>query len=167
MTAAFVGVGSNLDGPEARIRRALDDLGRLPRTRLSGASGLYRNPPMGPADQPDFVNAVAWLETDLVPLVLLDALQRLEARQGRRRGRHWGPRTLDLDLLSMGESRIASERLDLPHPGVAERAFVLVPWAEVAPDYLVPGLGRVADLASRCACEGLSRIAGPTTPEMP
>ncbi len=150
MSDGFVGLGSNLDGPEERVRRALNELDALPRTRLQRASRLYRSPPMGPRDQPDYVNAVAWLETELSPLELLDCLQELERRQGRRRTRHWGERTLDLDLLSVDHVTMATDRLQLPHPGLADRSFVLQPWCEIAPDYEVPGLGAVNDLARLC-----------------
>ena len=160
MTPAYVGLGSNLAGPEAQVRRALEGLGRLPRTRLLAASRLYRSPPMGPADQPDYVNAVAAVETDLPPLELLDALQALETAQGRVRGERWGPRTLDLDLLLYGRLELDHPRLRLPHPGLYGRNFVLYPLAELAPDLEVPGAGPLAALLARCPRDGL-RPLGP------
>lgn len=144
---ASVGLGSNLDDPIAQIRRACAALANLPESRLLATSSLYRTPPMGPPDQPDYVNAAALLETRLAPLALLDALQAIEAAQGRVRAERWGPRTLDLDLLLYGEARIETPRLTVPHPGLPERDFVLVPLREVAGDDLpVPGHGRLGDL---------------------
>jgi 2-amino-4-hydroxy-6-hydroxymethyldihydropteridine diphosphokinase len=143
---AYVGIGSNLDGPVDRVRQALDALARLPGTSLRAASALYRNPPMGPTDQPHYVNAVAELDTELDGRGLLAGLQAIEAGQGRLRERRWGPRTLDLDLLLLGDRRSDKPDLKLPHPGVADRAFVLVPLAEIAPGLEIPGLGAVAEL---------------------
>lgn len=144
---AWVGLGSNLDGPAARVRWALEALGSLPRTQRVASSRLYGSAPMGPPGQPDYVNAVAWLTTALGPHALLDELQRIENEAGRvRTGERWGPRTLDLDLLLYGNRVIRDARLSVPHPGLAERAFVLVPLAEIAPDLDVPGQGRIDSL---------------------
>lgn len=145
---AFVGLGSNLDRPQDNVRHALDGLADLPATTLHARSRLYGSRPMGPMDQPDYVNAVAWLRTSLEPHALLTELQRLEAAAGRARtGERWGPRTLDLDLLVHGDRVVDDERLRLPHPGLGTRAFVLLPFAEIAPDVHVPGLGRIAACA--------------------
>ncbi len=147
LTRAYVGLGSNLGDPADHVRTALHELAGLPATTRVGHSRLYRSPPMGPAGQPDYVNAVAMLDTALEPLDLLLGLQALEARHGRARGAvRWGPRTLDLDLLIFGERRSADPGLTLPHPGIADRPFVLWPLLEVAPDLQVPGLGAVRDL---------------------
>ncbi|MEQ8661078.1 MAG: 2-amino-4-hydroxy-6-hydroxymethyldihydropteridine diphosphokinase [Gammaproteobacteria bacterium] len=144
---AYVGLGSNLDDPAAQVRKALDALACLPGTRRVAASRLYRNPPMGPQDQPDYVNAVAALETTLDADTLLAELQGIERAQGRVRGaERWGPRRIDLDLLVYDTARIARAGLNVPHPGVAERAFVLVPLAEIAPALEIPGVGQVACL---------------------
>lgn len=151
MQRAFIGLGSNLDDPVRQVRSALAELADLPRTRLLRHSSLYRSPPMGPSGQPDYVNAVALLETALEPIELLDALQAIEAAHGRRRELRWGPRTLDLDLLIYGELCLDHPRLLLPHPGIGERAFVLVPLAEVAPELEIPGRGPVAALAAAVA----------------
>jgi 2-amino-4-hydroxy-6-hydroxymethyldihydropteridine diphosphokinase len=145
---AYIGIGSNLDDPAAQVGRACEALAGLPRTDLVACSALYRSAPMGPPDQPDYVNAVAALATGLEPLSLLDALQAVENRHGRVRGRRWGERVIDLDLLVYGDARIDAPRLRVPHPGLAQRAFVLVPLAEIAPDLVVPGVGRVRDLVS-------------------
>lgn len=152
---AYVGLGSNLDDPVAQLHRALAALAKLPGTRLVTRSSFYRNPPMGPQAQPDFVNAVAGLLTTLPALDLLAALQAIEDAQGRRRdGPRWGPRTLDLDLLVFGDRQLASEALTLPHPGLAARPFVLVPLHEIAPGLRLPGgtsIGRLAAAADRAS----------------
>jgi len=157
---AYVALGSNLDDPVAQIARAMDALGELPDTRLVLRSSLYRSRPFGPVEQPDFVNAVAGLLTALEPARLLQCLQATEARLGRERPVvRWGPRRIDLDLLVHGGTRIAQPELTVPHPGIAERAFVLVPLAEIAPDLLVPGAGSVRDLLARVDSSGVERLA--------
>ncbi|MEX0448643.1 2-amino-4-hydroxy-6-hydroxymethyldihydropteridine diphosphokinase [Spiribacter sp. 221] len=156
---AFIGIGSNLADPVAQVRRAIDWLDQLPETSRASASRLYRNPPMGPADQPHYVNAVAEIETALSPQALLAALQALEAEAGRdRSGRRWGARPLDLDLLVYGDQQIDEATLTVPHPGLASRAFVLHPLAEIAPALSVPGLGTVASLAERVAADDLMAV---------
>lgn len=135
---AFIGLGSNLDAPRRQVEQALEELDRLPLTRRVAASRLYASRPVGPQDQPDYVNAVAELRTRLSPLALLDQLQALEQRHRRVRQRHWGPRTLDLDLLWMDAAEWHHPRLTLPHPELAHRAFVVLPLAEIAPDLRLP-----------------------------
>lgn len=156
----FVGLGSNLDDPELQVRSALQALGRLPETRLERASSLYRNPPMGPPDQPDYVNAVACLATGLTPLDFLAGLQAIERRHGRSRGagERWGPRRLDLDLLLWGRQQLALEGLTVPHPGLPERAFVLYPLAEIEPGLHIPGLGALQHLLARVDGSALVRL---------
>lgn len=156
-TRAWIGLGGNLDQPTRQVGAALDSLAALPDTRLEGRSRLYGSRPMGPPDQPDYVNAVARLVTTLAPHPLLDALQAIETRAGRERGgTRWGPRTLDLDLLLYGNAICADERLTLPHPGIGERPFVLVPLAELDPELSIPGLdATVATLAQRVDRSGL------------
>ncbi|MDP3537030.1 MAG: 2-amino-4-hydroxy-6-hydroxymethyldihydropteridine diphosphokinase [Halomonas sp.] len=132
MALAYIGLGSNLENPVAQVRQALDELGGLPLSSLVAQSSLYATPPLGPQDQPDFINAVAVIKTALSPLAMLDQLQALEQRHRRQRLRHWGPRTLDLDLLLYGQQTIERPRLRVPHPHMHERAFVLVPLAEVS-----------------------------------
>lgn len=159
-TPAFVGLGSNLADPSRQVEQAIVELGRLPGCRLVSHSRLYISAPMGPDDQPHFINAVAGLLTRLDPDRLLDALQAIEAAHGRSRGGpKWGPRTLDLDIIAMGQIELASSRLTLPHPGAHERNFVLVPLAEIAPACWLPGHGRVADLAEAIGEAGLGRLA--------
>ena len=160
-TPAYVALGSNLDDPSAQVGRAFDALATLPDTRLVARSPSYRSPPLGPVSQPDFVNAVAGLLTRLAPRALLDALKSLEAALGREAPVvRWGPRRIDLDLLVHGAARVEEPGLSVPHPGLAERAFVLLPLADIAPDLEVPGLGRVRSLAARVDSQGLERIAG-------
>lgn len=161
LVPAYVGLGSNLDDPARQVRGALEALAGLPRTRLVARSALYRNPPMGPAEQPDFVNAVAGLLTSLPAAELLRALQAIEDAHGRRRdGPRWGPRTLDLDLLIYGSLQVASESLTLPHPGLAQRPFVLRPLLELAPGLRLPGGARIAKLAAAAGDGGLARLDG-------
>ena len=157
---AYVALGSNLDDPRAQVERAFDELGHLPDCRLVVRSSLYRSRPFGPVAQPDFVNAVAGMLTRLEPARMLAGLKSLEQRLGRERPVvRWGPRRIDLDLLVHGESRIDEPGLTVPHPGLAERAFVLAPLAEIAPDLAVPGCGRVSTLLERVPASGLERIA--------
>lgn len=156
---AAVGIGSNLNDPVSQVRQALAALASLPDSEPVASSSLYRNPPMGPQDQPDYVNAAMVLRTRLRPLDLLDALQAIEAKQGRSRGDlRWGPRSLDLDLLVWGDLIVDQPRLTLPHPGVHERAFVLYPLAEIAPGLVIPGRGCVRDLAAACSAAGLVKV---------
>lgn len=157
---AYVALGSNLDDPRVQVERALAALADLPDTRLVLSSSLYRTRPFGPVAQSDFVNAVAGVLTQLDPAALLAQLKALEARLGRERPVvRWGPRRIDLDLLVHGAARIAEPALEVPHPGIAERAFVLVPLAEIAPDLAVPGRGRVRDLLVRVDSTDLERLA--------
>lgn len=157
---AYVGLGSNLDDPLMQVKSALDALGRLPLTRLAEHSSCYASQPVGPQDQPDFVNAVAALDTQLSPLALLDQLQALEQRHRRRRLRHWGPRTLDLDLLLYGNEVLAMPRLTVPHPHMASRGFVLLPLSDIAPELRLPDGRDVHLLAAMHASDGL-RVLSP------
>lgn len=160
MVRAYVGLGSNLDDPQAQIRQALHELDGLARVRLARVSSLYRSAPMGPAGQPDYLNAVAALDTSLDADELLLLLQGIEEFHHRvRNGERWGPRTLDLDLLLYGDQCIDSAHLRVPHYGLAERNFVLYPLAEIAPpDLVVPGQGSLAELLARCPDTGLQRL---------
>jgi len=157
---AYIGLGSNLDDPEAQVRGALSNLQGLARARLVAVSGLYRTPPMGPQDQPDYVNAVAGLLTRQPPEELLLSLQNLERSLGRVRteGDRWGPRVIDLDILVYGKVQQSLPGLSLPHPGILERNFVLFPLCDIAPSLLVPGQGVASELANRLGDKGLQRI---------
>lgn len=147
---AFVGLGGNLGDAVATLRSAVQALAGLPQTRLLQASSLYRTPAWGLQQQPDFINGVAMLDTQLDPRALLEALLGVERDSGRDReaGSRWGPRTLDLDLLLYGDAVIGEPGLQVPHPHLHERAFALVPLLEIAPDILIPGQGRARDALS-------------------
>ena len=146
-TRAVIALGSNLDDPEGQVRRAFDELAAIPGTRVVRTSRLFKTAPVGYADQPDFVNACALVDTTLAPHALLDALLDLERRHGRVREIRNGPRTLDLDIVLYGDRRIDEPGLCIPHPRAHERAFVLEPLIDVWPEAVIPGKGRARDLA--------------------
>lgn len=147
MPKAYVGLGSNLDDPARQIESAIDAVSHIEGLRLLRRSSLYRSPPMGPSDQPDYCNAVCELACEIAPEMLMQSLLHIEREAGRIRGEHkWGPRRIDLDLLHVEGVALDTPTLRLPHPGIATRSFVLVPLAEIAADQVLPGLGRVADL---------------------
>jgi len=153
---AYVGLGSNLSDPAAQVRQALAELAGLPKTLRVAVSRLYASRPMGPVAQPDFVNAVAGLLTQLTAHELLRELRAQEARAGRPAvHEHWGPRVIDLDILVFGREQSSGPELVLPHPGVVERNFVLYPLADIAPDLEVPGSGLVRELLARVSADGL------------
>lgn len=156
---AFIALGSNLEDPVAQVRSGLRALAGLPRTRLTGVSSLYRNPAVGMRDQPDFVNAVASIETRLAPRALLEGLLAIEREHGRLRDFPNAPRTLDLDIALYDEQVIDEPGLTIPHPRMLDRAFVLVPLAEIAPQAKVPGAGFAARLAARVDATGLVRLS--------
>ena len=155
---AFIALGSNLGDPPAQIQGAIQTLAAMPTTRLVRRSSLYRNPPAGYLDQPEFVNAVARIETRLAPRDLLEQLLAIERAHGRVRDFPNAPRTLDLDILLYGEQTVREPGLTIPHPRMLERAFVLVPLAEIAPDAVVPGAARSADLAAKLDASGLIKL---------
>lgn len=156
---AYIGVGSNLEDPAAQVQRALAALGELPQTRAMRASPLYRSKPLGDLPQPDYINAVAALLTELEPQPFFQALRALETQLGREPVRaHWGPRRIDLDLLVFAGERIDTPELQLPHPGIVQRNFVLYPLADVAPDLVIPGRGPVLELARQVASSGIWRL---------
>jgi 2-amino-4-hydroxy-6-hydroxymethyldihydropteridine diphosphokinase len=158
VVTAYIALGSNLGDPLAQIRSALSTLAAMLETRLARHSSLYRNPPVGYLDQPDFVNAVAEVRTRLSPRDLLDQLLALERNQGRTRDFANAPRTIDLDILLYGGHVVNEPGLTIPHPRMLERAFVLVPLAEIAPNAVVPGIGRVSGLAKRVDSSGLVKL---------
>lgn len=159
MTVAFIALGSNLGDARGQVLSAFDALDSLPQTRLLDCSPLYLTPPWGVLDQPAFINAVARIDTQLSPHDLLDALLGIERAAGRvRDGERWGPRTLDLDVLHMDGVALSDNRLTLPHPRIAERAFVLLPLNALAPDLLLQGQGRVADLLAATDTQGCERL---------
>ena len=159
-TEVLVGLGSNLDGPARQIEIAFGMLEGIVQTRVIARSALYRSSPLGGIEQPDFVNAAALLETELGVREFLKQLQEIERARGRERGEiHWGPRVLDLDLLAYGGLSIDEPGLTVPHPGIAVRNFVLLPLREIAPDFEIPGLGRVRELPVNESEPRISKIA--------
>ena len=157
---ACVGLGGNLGDAAVVLREALVELDGMPRTRLLRASRLYRTPAWGLREQPDFINAAALLETRLPARELLDELLLIERNHGRDREAEtrWGPRTLDLDLLLYGDAVIDEPGLRVPHPNLHERAFVLLPLREIAPDAIIPGHGRVQEAAAAMAGDGIEAL---------
>lgn len=155
---AFIGLGSNLSDPVAQVSQALDALNGLPQTRLVKRSSLYRSAPVGYLDQPDFINAVAQVETGLAPHALLDALLALEQECGRTREFRNAPRTLDLDVLLYDDLVHHEHGLTIPHPQMHLRAFVLRPLLEIAPDCVIPGVGTAVEAARSCEGQTLERI---------
>lgn len=158
MPRAFVALGSNLGEPRQQIERAFAELDALPLTRLLARSSLYLSAPIGFAEQPDFINAVAEVETGLEPIKLLQALLEIEHRHGRFRDFADAPRTLDLDLLLYGDCVLHQHGLTIPHPRMHRRAFVLLPLAEIAPQCLIPGCGKVAELLPNVAAQSLEKL---------
>jgi 2-amino-4-hydroxy-6-hydroxymethyldihydropteridine diphosphokinase len=154
-SSACIGVGSNLDEPERQVRRAIDALARIPHSRVAKTSRFFRTAPWGDVAQPDFVNAAVELETSLSPRALLDALLAIERAHGRRRdGARWGPRVIDLDILLYDDRIVDEPGLRIPHPRLAERAFALLPLADLDADRIVPGVGRVRDLVAAVDARG-------------
>lgn len=162
----YIGIGSNLDYPVQQVSAALGCLAQLNGCSLGAVSAFYRNPPLiapGVPEQPDYINAVARVDTLLAPERLLDQLQAIEVRQQRRRtaGVRWGPRSVDLDLLVYAQQSVDSDRLQVPHPGLAYRPFAVFPLAEIEPQLTVPGLGPISDLAAQLDGSQLQRIKPP------
>ena len=156
---AYIGLGSNLDNPARQVESAFELLANIPRTRIVQRSALYRSAPFGGIEQPDFVNAVATLLTQMDAGDLLLELQRIEQDCGRDRSAvRWGPRVLDLDLLVYSDQRIEEDKLTIPHPGIGERNFVLLPLGDVAPELVIPGLGRLANISVSGQETEISRI---------
>lgn len=155
---AYVAIGSNLDHPQRQVRTALDEIGRLPSSQLLAVSALYKTHPMGPQDQPDYVNAVAGVLTQWDARSLLNALLDIERRMGRDRRERWGPRIIDLDLIWLSGPSIDEAGLQVPHPGVSTRNFVLYPLNDIAPSLEIPAHGRVSELKARAGGAGIDRI---------
>jgi len=158
MTLAYVGLGANLGEPRRQLQAALQEMNALPESRVTTISAFYRSSPIGNLDQPDFLNAVAELDTALSVDQLLAELQRIEQGQGRERPFPGAPRRLDLDLLLYGDTIAATPRLTLPHPRMHERAFVLEPLTEIAPDIAIPGRGAARVLLAACGGQQIKRL---------
>ncbi len=155
---AYVALGSNLDDPIGQLQQAQLELANLPACELLATSSLYASKPMGPQDQPDYVNAVVKLATELQPIALLDALQQLENEHQRVRQRRWGPRTLDLDIVLYNQQRIDQPRLQVPHIGMHERNFVLYPLAELDSNLQLPDGTSIAELLDNCPLADLIKL---------
>jgi 2-amino-4-hydroxy-6-hydroxymethyldihydropteridine diphosphokinase len=156
---AYIGLGSNLENPVGQLKSARAALAAAEGIEELAFSGVYRSTPMGPQDQPDYINAVMEVKTSLAPHQLLRCLQVIENSQGRvRSGERWGARTLDLDLLIYGDRQIQTADLTVPHPGIPNRAFVLYPLFELCSQLLVPGMGAIADLITKCPAADLKRL---------
>jgi len=159
---AYIGVGSNLDDPLHQVEQAINELDTIPQTYCLAQSSIYRSTPMAmekdSEEQPDYINAVAKIQTGLDPMTLLRELNHLEALSGRVRGKRWGPRTLDLDILLYDDRVIESAELTVPHPGLYDRNFVLYPLAEISPDLEIPGVGNIGGLLAKCDRGSLKKI---------
>ena len=159
LITAYIGLCSNLEAPVTQINSARLAINQIDGVKELAFSSLYHSLPMGPQDQPDYVNAVMAIATSLEPLALLGGLQAIENAQGRvRKGERWGARTLDLDILLYGNTELDLPDLKVPHNGLAERSFVLYPLYEIAPDLFVPNKAALADLVAKCPLDGLKRL---------
>lgn len=159
----FIGLGSNLQDPGNQVIAAFAEVDALAGISLVRRSSLYRSAPLGYADQPDFINAVGEIRTQMSPYELLAELQGIERQHGRRREFKNSPRTLDLDILLYGDLQLTSAALTLPHPGAHQRAFVLLPLHEIAPETVIPGIGPISDWLPNCAGQQVTRIPDPTS----
>ena len=158
MTLAYIAIGSNLASPLEQVNAAVQALGDIPQSRIVALSAFYRTPPLGPQDQPDYLNPAVALETALSPDALLDHTQRIELQQGRvRKAERWGPRTLDLDIMLFGDAVIATERLTVPHYDMKNRGFMLWPLAEIAPQLTFPDGESLTALLQRLNAEKPAR----------
>ena len=156
---AYIGLGSNLSDPQTQVISAIQELNSIPDTHVLKVSSLYASKPMGPSDQPDYVNAVAKISTSLSPERLLDELQGLEQAHRRKRdGKRWGPRTLDLDIILFGDLQMETKLLQIPHYGISEREFVLIPLQELQANLIIPGKGAIEDLISQLPTYELQKL---------
>jgi len=159
MDNVFIGLGSNLDEPFSQLKKAIESLKHVKKSKLLNVSSFYQSAPMGPQDQPDYINAVTKMSTNLTAVQLLDELQEIENKQGRERTQRWGARTLDLDILLFGNEIINTERLTVPHCGISERNFVLYPLNDlVDSDFNIPKAGVISELLAVCPMTGIERL---------
>ncbi|HEB82266.1 MAG TPA: 2-amino-4-hydroxy-6-hydroxymethyldihydropteridine diphosphokinase [Gammaproteobacteria bacterium] len=158
MQRAYIGLGSNIDQPRLQIKTAMAALDALDAVHVLADSGYYRSRPMGPADQPDYINAVVEIDTSLTPQALLRQCQQIEQQQGRVKKRHWGERCIDLDILLYAQQQIVQEDLTIPHPGICERDFVYMPLLKLSPNIHIPGIGPLKQqlAAAHAAAQGAS-----------
>lgn len=166
MTRSYIALGSNLEEPLAQLQQATQGIASLPETAITSASSIYRSAPIGPGNQPDYLNAVLEVQTRLAPLDLLDALQTIESLQGRVREQRWAARTLDLDILLYGSGSLELPRLVIPHPRMAERDFVLYPLLEISdPNLMLPGGAELGTLVAACPGGELQRTEWSLRPD--
>lgn len=159
MISAYIGLGSNLGEPVKQINKAIEQLKKLKNVKFISSSSFYESKPMGSQEQPDYINAVVEINTSLTAETLLAELQNIENNQGRVREEHWGPRTLDLDILLYGDEIINTDNLTIPHAGIKERNFVLYPLSElVMPEFNIPNSGKLDELLIACSMDGLKRL---------
>ena len=159
MIKVYIGLGSNLDDPQAQLKKAIIALEMIPSSSVVKTSSFYKSKPVGPQDQPDYINAVVELDTELSAPVLLDYLQVIENEHGRQREQKWGARTLDLDILLFGEEVIHDDRLVVPHVEMHKRGFVLFPLDEIAPDCVIPDVGTVHSLLQQVNTDDMAKLA--------
>ncbi len=160
MDKVFIGLGSNLDNPLSQLKKAIEYLKQLKLLSVINVSDFYSSPPMGPQDQPDYINAVIEVATTLDAEQLLDELQQIEHMQGRERKQRWGARTLDLDILLYGNEVINTERLTVPHSGISERNFVLYPLRDLVDEnFEIPKSGSISELLKACPMAGVTRLS--------
>ena len=158
MIKVYIGLGSNLGDPQSQLKKAIIAMNMVPSTSVVKTSSFYRSKPVGPQDQPDYINAVVELDTELSAPVLLDYLQDIENEQGRERKIKWGARTLDLDILLFGDEIINNARLQIPHVEMHNRGFVLLPLNEILPDCMIPGVGAVSSLLQEDSINDLVKL---------
>ncbi len=158
MIKVYIGLGSNLGDPQSQLKKAIIAMNMVPSTSVVKTSSFYRSKPVGPHDQPDYINAVVELDTELSAPVLLDYLQDIENEQGRERKIKWGARTLDLDILLFGDEIINNDRLQVPHIEMRNRGFVLLPLNEILPDCMIPGVGAVSSLLQEDSINDLVKL---------
>jgi len=158
MTVVYIGLGSNMESPKQQIRSAIKSIEGIVSTQVLRVSSLYKSKPFGPQNQDDYINAVAEIDTNLTPLELLECMQNIENQQGRIRKEHWGPRTIDLDILMFGDEIIKDNKLTIPHLEIENRSFVLAPLIEIDSNCLIPGKGMARDLLAILGQENLEII---------
>lgn len=160
MITVFLGIGSNLDDPLSQLKKSVESLKHVKNSKLIKVSSFYSSAPMGPQDQPDYINAVVEMTTSLSAEQLLDELQKIENKQGRVRSQRWGERTLDLDILLYGTELINTKRLTVPHIGISDRSFVLYPLSDLVDlNFDIPGLGKMSILLAACPMDGIKRLS--------
>ena len=158
MTIAYIGLGSNMNSPKQQIKSAIESIEKIAAIQVLMVSSLYKSKPMGPQNQHDYINAVAKIDTDLIPYELLECMQDIENDQGRIRKERWGPRTLDLDILLFGQQQIETPTLTIPHYGMRQREFVLYPLYEIAPSLIFADGCTLKQLIDEVPLNGITQL---------